>query len=100
MATRRSYVIVTSSGRAVRHHRRGVGRHRLAASGRSSRPRPAGPPQPAGPRRPRRGRHRRAPHSSLLSARSGTLVVLLGTVGISGWFTATGAAALAQMLHP
>lgn len=110
----RSYVIVTSSGhplpgrrelrratrgRRVRQPHRARGRHRLGTPGRVRR-------YPSRPRRPYAGgRHRclasrPARRPSGLTARYGTLVVLLGTVGISGWFTASGAAALAQMALP
>lgn len=49
---------------------------------------------------PRRARHRRAERPGAAAVRYGTLAVLAGTVMVSGWFTAAGANALAQMAHP
>jgi hypothetical protein len=76
------------------HH--GTGRHRLGAPGTVRRD----PDRRRRPFRPNRARHRRGERPTLLAARYGTLVVLLGTVGISGWFAAAGAAAFAQMIQP
>jgi hypothetical protein len=87
------------------HH--GTGRHRLGAPGTVRRDpqrfrsgSQASPECRRRPFRPNRARHRRGERPTLLAARYGTLVVLLGTVGISGWFAAAGAAAFAQMIQP
>lgn len=104
-SSRRAYVIVTG-GREARPGRydRGLrsatpagGRHRPGVPGTAARY-PAGPPRFPGPRRPR---HRRpADRRSGFAVRYASLVVLLGAVAVSGWFTAAGAAAFAQMVHP
>lgn len=99
----RSYVIVTGGAhlpgprelRRARAARRG--RHRLGTPGRVPR-RPYGPTRPAA-----RGRHRAtgpAPRPSTLAAAYAVLVMVMGTLITSGWFAATGAAALAQMTQP
>ena len=94
----RSYVIVTwpETGGPVRVPRHRAGRHRLGVPGmvrrHSARPR--------GPLRRSRGRHSRPAQPTRLAARYGTLVVVLGTVTVSGWFAASGAAAFAQMITP
>lgn len=120
---RGSYVIVNGlpDGRRRLHR----GRHRLGTPGTAPRypsgpPRPPGapgqsgppgPPDQSGPPRPpvaagqsgppaRRARHRRPAASSVLAVRSAGLVVLLGTVAVSGWFAAAGATAFAQMIQP
>jgi hypothetical protein len=100
-----SYVIVGKasavSAGASRHgtaHRRpGSGRHRLGTPGTVPRY-PAGPPHPSGRRR---ARHQRpsAPGPGP-GVRYATLLVLLAAIGISGWFAATGASAVAQMIQP
>lgn len=101
----RSYVIVTRSQplpgrrelrRVGTDHREG-GRHRLGAPGRV-------PRHTCRSRRPAtRGRHRAtgpALRPSRLAAAYAALVMVLGTLITSGWFAATGAAALAQMTQP
>lgn len=94
----RSYVIVSwpETGGPVQIPSHRPGRHRMGAPGATRRP--TGGPH----RRPFRcrGRHRHVEKRSVLAARYGTLVVMLGTVAVSGWFTATGAAAFAQMVQP
>ncbi len=87
------YLIVaaTGPGRAVRGHRR-AGRHRLSTG--VDRPRLRGWST-------HRARHRRrtAPMRGV-AVRYGGLLAVLGTVAVSGWFAATGAAAFAQMTQP
>lgn len=102
----RSYVVVTASGQPLPGRRelrgagrghRAAGRHRLGAPGRV-------PRYSYRSRRPAaRGRHRvtgPALRPSTLAAAYGALVMVLGTLIASGWFAATGAAALAQMAQP
>jgi hypothetical protein len=106
MASRRSYVIITGGPAPGRAPGRVVGwspgRHRVGAPGTAPRY-PAGPPRPAaGRRRHRSGRprHRRTTRPSAFLVRYASLVVLLGTVAVSGWFAAAGATAFAQMVQP
>ena len=73
-----------------------AGRHRLGAPGTVRR-------SPAGPARPfhrHRARHRRTAPPSAFAVRYATMLVLLGALAVSGWFTATGATAVAQMIAP
>lgn len=100
-SSRRAYVIVAGAGgepgtaTTATWHRRG-GRHRLGTPGTTPR-HPAGPP---GRRCLRRPRHRRTGRPSVSAARYTSLVILLGAVAASGWFTAAGATAFAQMIQP
>lgn len=88
------YLIVaaTERSRAVRGHRR-AGRHRLSTG--------ADRPRLARWSTHRRARHRRptAPMRGV-AVRYGSLLAVLGTVAVSGWFAATGAVAFAQMTQP
>jgi hypothetical protein len=53
------------------------------------------------PLRFQRGRHRRRPERPMLTmARQAAVLAVLVAVAVSGWFTASGATALAQMTHP
>jgi hypothetical protein len=75
----------------------GSGRHRLGTPG-TVRRYPDGPPNLSGRRW---ARHRRRTHRpSGQGVRYATVLVLLATIGISGWFAATGASAVAQMIQP
>jgi hypothetical protein len=102
MTKQLSYVIIArepgngGSPPAGSRHRHVAGRHRLGAPGTT-------PRYPAGRRRQsgrRKVRHRRAERRSAFAVRYATLLVLLGMLGISGWFAATGATAVAQMIQP
>jgi hypothetical protein len=94
-----SYVIVAHApgahARARRHA--GHGRHRLGTPGTALRY-PAGPPRRPGRRRARH--YRRVQRPSMFAVRYATLLVLLAAIGVSGWFAATGASAVAQMIQP
>jgi hypothetical protein len=97
MVSRRSYMIVAPVA---------GGRHRLGTPGTAPRYRTRPPRQNRRRRawrrpRPRlRPRHRRTEPRSRFTARYASLLVLLGMIGISGWFAAAGAAAVAQMIQP
>lgn len=92
----RAYVIIASEPAGRFPGRPRAGRHRLGAPGTAPRY-PAGPPA-----RPRaqRARHRRTDAAPVSAVRYTTLVVLLGTLAVSGWFAASGASAVAQMIQP
>jgi hypothetical protein len=97
MAKQFSYVIVASEpGDRRRLPAFGAGRHRLGVPGTAPRY-PSGPPRQAGRRR---ARHRRTERPSVFAVRYATLLVLLGMIGVSGWFAANGATAVAQMIQP
>jgi hypothetical protein len=87
MVSRRSYMMVTPAA---------GGRHRLGTPGTAPRHRTG----PAGRRALYRAGHRRTERRSRFAARYASLLVLLGMIGISGWFAAAGAAAVAQMIQP
>jgi hypothetical protein len=75
----------------------GSGRHRPGVPGTVVRY-PAGPPRPSGRRRACHYRRTRPP--SGFAVRYATLLVLLAAIGVSGWFAANGATAVAQMIQP
>lgn len=99
-----SYVIVADGsvaragvgGAGAARRAASAGRHRAGVPGTVLRY-PAGAPRPAC-RRARRRRHGERP--STFAIRYATLLVLLAAVGVSGWFAATGASAVAQMIQP
>jgi hypothetical protein len=105
----RSYVIVASVPRerlgrlSARRPQPRPGRHRLGAAGTA----PHRPHRPDRPTRRRGGgggrpaaRHRRGARPAVATVRYASLLVLVATLGISGWFTASGAAVFAQMIQP
>jgi hypothetical protein len=81
----------------VARRRAGSGRHRAGVPGTVLRY-PAGPLRPANRHQARH--HRPAPRPSGFAVRYATLLVLLVAIGVSGWFAANGATAVAQMIQP
>lgn len=101
MTDRDTYLIVTHVPTSRRDQ---PGRHRWnpRATQHETRAGSAGAVRPTlPPLRLRRGRHRRRPDRPVLTvARQIGALATLAAVAVSGWFTATGATALAQMTHP
>src|SRR5690625_4904495 len=104
MTHRDTYLIVTHAptsrwDRPEPHRRPGRHRWNPRAARRAGSARPFRPALP--PLRFQRGRHRRRPDRPVLTVvRQVAVFAVLTAVAVSGWFTASGATALAQMTQP